>query len=124
MTDMTAHGCLICAVRTLTEGRPREWSTTKDLDPGTTITGVVIKTGDQPSHFEAQVPFLDLWLGGLERIRVAGHSLQLRNSIEALEAKIGDTVTVTFGGSVEIKTGRMAGQMMKTFTATVERGHH
>ena len=128
MTDTTAHdwdGCLMCAVRALTEGRPREWSTTKDLEPGTTITGVVVKNGEQPSYWsDGRAPFLDLWLGGVERVRVAGHSLQLRDALEAIDAQIGDTVTVTFGGSVEITTGRLAGQMMKTFTASVERGHH
>ena len=129
MTDTTAHdwdGCLICAVRALTEGRPRDWPMTKDLAAGTTITGVVIKTGDQPTHWadNGRAPFLDLWLGGIERVRVAGHSLSLRNALEAIEAQIGDTVTVTFDGSVEITTGRLAGQMMKTFTASVERGHH
>lgn len=129
MTDTTAHdwdGCLICAVRALTEGRPRDWSMTKDLEPGTAITGVVVKTGEQPTHWgdNGRTAFLDLWLGGIERVRVAGHSISLRNALEAIEAQIGDTVTVTFDGPVELTTGRLKGQTMKIFTASVERGHH
>lgn len=117
-------GCLMCAVRALTEGRPKDWVMTNTLEPGQAITGVVLRQGQQPSHYEPQVPYVDLWLGGPERVRVAGHGLSLREALLAAETQVGDTVTVTFEGESEIQTGKFKGHMFKRYTVGVRRGHH
>jgi hypothetical protein len=119
-------GCLMCAVRALTEGRPVDWATHKSRVEGDTVTGVVLRQGVQPSHYsEAQVPYVDLWLGGVERARVAGHGQVLREALISAELQVGDTVTVTFE---ETKTftpkGRSEPVTYKVFTVEVARGHH
>lgn len=122
-------GCLVCAVRAMTQGRPKDWAMTKDLAPGSTVTGVVMRTGSQPTHYNTDpVPFLDLWIGGVDRVRVTGHSQSLREQIVSAEAEVGDTVTATF---VEIRHFQSkfdrpgdAPRTMKIFEVSVERGHH
>lgn len=117
-------GCLMCAVRALTMGRPIDWAQSKNREVGDTVTGVVLKAGVQPSHYEVQVPYLDLWLGGPYRVRIAGHGMSLRNALEAIEAEVGDTVTVTFTEIREIQTGKYKGNEFKVFDVEVKRGHH
>lgn len=117
-------GCLMCAVRMLTEGRSKDWPLDPDRKPGDTITGVVLRQGIQPSHFESQVPYVDLWLGGPDRARVAGHGSSLRDSLDAAETQVGDTVTVTFEKVHEIESGKYKGRPFKVYTVEVKRGHH
>lgn len=117
-------GCLMCAVRALTEGRAKDWSMDPERKVGDTITGVVLRQGQQPSHFEAQVPYVELWLGGAERVRVAGHGMVLREALLAAEIQVGDTVTVTFEKVAEIQKGPRAGTTYKVYEVTVQRGHH
>lgn len=130
MTTTNEHdwdGCLMCAVRALTEERPREWSLRpvgQEFEPGESVTGVVLRQGEQPSHFESRVPFMDLWLGGVERARVAGHGMSLREAMLAAEIQVGDTVTVTFEKETEIQSGKYKGKPFKLFTVAVKRGHH
>lgn len=118
-------GCLVCAVRALTMGTPKNWGLGKDnLEVGASVTGVVMRRGEQPSHFESRVPYVDLWLGGVERVRVAGHGTSLRTALECAEAEVGDTLTVRYEGEVEILSGRMKGSLLRKFSAEVRRGHH
>jgi hypothetical protein len=117
-------GCLMCAVRALTEGRPKDWSALVKT-PGETVTGVVLRMGNQPTFYSNEpVPFVDLWLGGVTRVRATGHSMTLREQLVAAEIQVGDTVTVRFDG--EAKGAMKSGKQMayKTWTVTVERGHH
>lgn len=130
-TEMNSHdwdGCLMCAVRALTLGTPKTWGLMKagkEMQPGDSITGVVVRKGEQPSHYEARVPYLDLWLGGIERVRVAGHGQSLRAALESTEADVGDTVTVVFDGTYEFKRkGTNEPATMRKFSAEVRRGHH
>ena len=60
----------------------------------------------------------------MERVRVAGHGMSLRGVLEAIEAEIGDTVTIRFEGEQEIQTGKMAGKTFRKFSGDVRRGHH
>jgi len=128
MTDETHDwdGCLMCAVRALTEGRPQDWALRKDPAEGDTVTGVVLRMGTQPTYYtDAQAPYVDLWLGGVERVRVAGHGTMLREALISAEIQVGDTVTVTFEGVKPIPAkGRQPERSFKKFTVTVERGHH
>lgn len=117
----------MCAVRALTEGRPKEWVTVfgkVDAEPGDSVTGVVMRMGEQPSHYEDRVPYIDIWTGGIERVRVAGHGMSLRESLLAAEIQVGDTVTVTFERLSEIQTGKFKGQKFRLFAVDVKRGHH
>lgn len=128
MTEIQGHhadGCLMCAVRALTEGRAKEWQTE---EPGE-VTGVVLRMGNQPSAFTPKVPFIELWLGGQERVRLAGHAGVLASLLENAELQVGDTVTVRYLGKRESKatpsqtrTGRAPNQY-KAFELSVERGH-
>lgn len=50
-TEQEVHdwdGCLMCAVRALTEGRAPEWALNNDRKPGDTVTGVVLRQGETP----------------------------------------------------------------------------
>lgn len=118
--ETVAH-CLMCAIRQLTEGRPKTWEPESD---GDTVIGIVLRTGTQPSHFQGQVPFIDLWLGELDRVRVVGHAANLGQAIEAAEAKVGDRIVARFDGRRQVERGRLAGRSYRVFTVEVQRGHH
>lgn len=128
MTETTAHdwdGCLMCAVRALTEGKPREWGPPQDLEPGAEVTGVILRMGTVSSRFSTEpVPFVDLWIGGVERVRITQFGLPMRTAIAATEPQIGDTLTVRFEGERAIESGRYEGKTYKAYSATIERGHH
>lgn len=121
-------GCLMCAVRALTEGRPQTWGLRAkgeaDPTPGSSVSGVVMRMGEQASHFESKVPYVDLWLGGIERVRVAGHSISLREAIISAELQVGDSVTFTYEGEVQFQPKNGGPSSFRKFSATVERGHH
>jgi hypothetical protein len=128
MTEIAGHhedDCLMCAVRALTEGRAKEWW---PEDPAE-VTGVVLRQGTQPTHYSGPTLFVELWLGGRERVRVAGHSSMLRSLIEGSEIQVGDTVTVRYLGKKPIKSGRpepsrsTMPREYKAFELEVQRGH-
>jgi len=128
MTEIEAHhedGCLMCAVRALTEGRAKEWMPEEPSE----VTGVVLRQGTQPTHFSGIAPFVELWLGGRERTRVTGHAMILSSLIEGAELQVGDTVTVQYNGKKEAKltpsqarTGKTP-NVYKTYELEVRRGH-
>ncbi len=132
METIEAHdwdGCLMCAVRALTQGRPLEWNISRDRVEGDTVTGVLLRRGNVPSNItNSPVPFIDLWTGGVNRIRVTAYGIALRNAIEAAEIEVGDTVTVRFDGDQPLppnpRLGRTVPATYKAYTVTVERGHH
>lgn len=116
-------GCLMCTVRALTEGEPEIWN------PGepASVKGVVIRTGTVTSEYtlwDVMIPFVDLWLGGLSRVRIVAYGATLRSAIEKAEVKVGDTMTAEYLGFGEILTGKYAGKPYRKYAATVERGHH
>lgn len=120
--DRTAHedGCLMCAVRALTEGDPAaSWVP----GAGATISGVVLRKGELTTEF-GQVPFVDLWTGGTGRVRVAAYPSTLRRSIEAAAPRIGDRLQVWFDGERFIEPPHpKAGRTYKAFSVNVQRGH-
>jgi hypothetical protein len=126
MTDHVIEmheGCLLCAVRALTEGQPEAWQPTT---LGDQVQGVVLKTGTQPSDFgrDGSVRFVDLYSGVSSRIRVWAYSSVLAREIERAEVQVGDVLTVTYAGLGIAPTGRFAGREYKKFTVSVTRGHH
>lgn len=125
MTEIQGHhadGCLMCAVRALTEGRAKLWD---NRDPGAEVTGVVLRQGVESTPFGESM-FIELWLGGSNRVRVLAHSSMLASLIEGAELKVGDTVTIRYVGQIEVPvTHRFykPGRTMKKFELSVERGH-
>jgi len=115
----------MCAVRTLTEGTPDAWN---PGEPSSSVTGVVLRTGDVPSTLPWSPvdsdPFLDLWTGGMDRVRIVAYGAMLRNAIQKAAALVGDTVTVTFTHWGVINSGKHQGLKFKAFTVSVVRGHH
>ena len=109
----------MCAVRALTEGVPATWTFE---NAGDTTSGVVLKKGNVATDF-GPVPFVDLWLGGSQRIRVMAWGSQLRHAIDGAEPQIGDRLQVWFDGEQELTKGPMAGRIIKRFSANVQRGH-
>jgi hypothetical protein len=119
----TPDGCLMCAVRALTEGEPRTWW------PGepASVEGVVLQYGKTTSQFAPMgetIPYVDLWLGHMDRIRIKAYSATLRTALTKAAPQVGDTLTVTFEGHREITSGKLRGQKYRHHTVTVERGHH
>jgi hypothetical protein len=125
MTTIEGHhedGCLMCAVRALTEGRAKEWVPEEPAE----VTGVVLRQGTQPSHFSSSgpVPFIELWLGGTERVRVTGHSSMLNSMITGAELQVGDTATIRYLGKtakLQMRTGKTFDY--KVYEVEVQRGH-
>lgn len=121
----TADGCLMCAVRELTEGTPQAW--VPDTD-GQQISGTVLKVGTVEHPFggygQERAPFVDLWLGGTDRIRVIGYSAMLGKALLDTQAQVGDRMSVIYVGKDVVSGGRRAGKPYSVFTATVTRGHH
>lgn len=116
--------CLLCAVRTLTEGDPKMWSWE---NPGDAVTGVILKTGltSMPYSMTGEtIPYVDLWLGRGERIRVVAYAAHLGNQIRGADGKVGDTLTVQYTGEDILQKGKFAGRPYKTFQVTIQRGHH
>lgn len=123
--EQHADGCLMCAVRALTEGDPAAtWTPTTE---GATISGVVLRMGTIFSEFAAigggQIPFVDLWTGGTGRVRIKAYSASLRHAIDGVAPQIGDRLAVWFDGEAVIESGRFEGRPYKRFSANVQRGH-
>lgn len=114
--------CLMCAVRALTEGDPAAtWTPTTE---GQTISGVVLRMGTRATDF-GPVPFVDLWTGGIGRVRIMAYASTLRHALDGVAAQIGDRLSVWFDGEgIVDRPGRpMHGRPYKRFSANVQRGH-
>lgn len=122
-TTHEPDGCLMCAVRALTEGDAPVWW---PGEPGASVTGVVVRMGQLPAEaFSPEpIPFVDLWLGHLDRVRIKAYGSTIRRALEAAAPQVGDTLTVTFEGHREIPAGRQRGQKYRHHTVTITRGHH
>lgn len=116
-------GCLMCAVRALTSGTPQAWVPIV----GEWVSGVVLARGRTVSQFASSpadtVPYLDLWLGDMDRIRVIGFGVVLTDLIEREDPQVGDTVTVTYLGSALVQAGKNVGKEYKKYNLEVRRGH-
>jgi hypothetical protein len=126
MTTSQIHeydGCLMCAVRALTEGTPPAW---KPEQVGEKVTGVVLRKLELTSRFsfEGTYPAVDLWIGGTERIRVHAFGANLRQALTGAEPQVGDTATVRYDGLVRLEAGVFKGKSIKAWTVQVSRGHH
>lgn len=119
-------GCLMCVVRQMTEGTPELIWPSAEINPGDEVTGVVLRVGTKPSPwgFGEDVPFVDLWTWGKDRVRVMCYPLSLRQGVEFSNFKIGDTAMIRFDGMEEVKRWQFKGRMQKIFTVAVTRGHH
>lgn len=119
---MTEHNhqadCLMCAVRALTEGTPPIWNPQTE---GEQTSGVILTTGEVSTNL-GMVPFVDLWRGGLERIRIMAYAASLRHALESAAGLIGDTLTVWYDGKRDVKlnTGTTS---YRAFSANAQRGH-
>jgi hypothetical protein len=112
--------CLMCAVRALTEGDPESyWAPTT---PGENISGVVLRTGTGTGNWGV-FPFVDLWLGGRDRIRLNAGSLGFQSELSRAAARVGDRLQVWFEGEKILEKGRMAGRRYRAFRVEVQRGH-
>jgi hypothetical protein len=115
-------GCLMCAVRALTEGDPAAtWNPTQ---PGATIGGVVLRQGEVSTDF-GRVPYVDLWQGGTGRVRVMAYSGSLRHALSGAAAQIGDRLQLWFDGegTVDRPGHPIHGRPYKRYSANVQRGH-
>jgi hypothetical protein len=126
MTEIAGHhedDCLMCAVRALTQGRAKEWTPEEPAE----VTGVVLRQGTQPNRFSSTPsPFIELWTGGRDRVRVVGYSAMLGSLIEGAELQVGDTATVRYVGKREVsmrgRNGPVTGEY-RAFELEVQRGH-
>jgi hypothetical protein len=130
-----APGCVVCAVRALTEGTPKIWTPNT---PGQRVSGVVLAVGTVPSPFQttAPLPFVDLLVGPrrwsmdgvpvAERVRVVCYGTSLAAKVTDAAPVIGDILTVTFEGTRTIPPrGRwLDGRQYRAFSVEVHRGHH
>jgi hypothetical protein len=115
--------CLMCAVRALTEGDPAvRWPT--DDSMAETVSGVVLRQGEVSTNL-GQFPFVDLWLGRSNRVRVMAYNDSLRHALSGAAAQVGDRLTIRFDGEQIIdRPGRpLHGRPYKTYTVEVQRGH-
>lgn len=116
-------GCLMCAVRALTEGEPEVW---RPSEPAS-VKGVVLWVGTVPNRYAVMAgdtfPVVDLWLGGLDRVRVIGHG-SLGRELDRLAPTVGDTLTVAYTGHGTIEGGKYAGGAYRAHTVEITRGHH
>jgi hypothetical protein len=130
MTEQTNHpgsgpDCVICVVRALTEGTPKIWTPST---AGQAVTGVVLKLDEHPVPFapDGKVPAMDLWLGGLERVRVVALGTTLMKGIEEAAPAVGDRLRVTYFGLGTIPPRGLftEARTYRKFTVEVSRGHH
>lgn len=115
-------GCLMCAVRALTEGNPAvTWNPERE---GATIGGVVLRQGQVSTNL-GEIPFVDLWQGGTGRVRVMAYSSTLRRALTDGAPQVGDRLQVWFDGQGTIdRPGHpLHGRPYKRFSANVQRGH-
>ena len=127
MTEHTNHtesgsvpGCIMCAVRTLTEGTPRVWT---PGTPGQSVNGAVLAHGTTDTNF-SPVPYVDLWLGGTARIRVILFGFSLQQGVKDAQAQIGDRLEIRFNGMKMVESVRLPSRPYRDFSVGVTRGHH
>jgi hypothetical protein len=117
-TNHEPDGCPVCIVRALTEGEPRAWWPNEPAS----VKGVVLQVGRTTSQFAIYgqtLPYVDLWLGGTDRARVAGYG-----SLGRIQPTVGDTLTVAYTGQGTIERGKHAGKPYRMHTVEITRGHH
>lgn len=115
--------CPVCIVRALTEGEPRPWWPSEPA----TVEGVVLKVGTVPNHLGTIVradtfPFVDLWLGGTDRVRIVGYG-SVGREFDRLKPTVGDTLTVQYVGQGTIDSGKYAGRAYRKHDVQIQRGH-
>lgn len=112
-------GCLMCAVRALTEGKPEVWAPETS---GQNVSGVVLRMGEDGTNF-GSIPFVDLWTGGHGRVRIRAFAIGLRHALDQASAKVGDRLTVNYDGEQVVNSARYGQRPYKVFSASVQRGH-
>lgn len=118
--------CPVCVVRALTEGEPKVWFPSEPAS----VKGVVLRTGDTPAALNvsailgtSNLPYVDLWLGGMDRVRLIGFG-SLGRELDRLKPTVGDTLTVAYTGQGTIQRGKFAGRAYRAHTVEITRGHH
>lgn len=69
------------------------------------------------------IPYVDLWLGGTDRVRIVGYG-SLGRDLDRIKPTTGDTLTVDYVGQGTIKSGRFQGRAYRKYTVEITRGHH
>lgn len=122
--DHTGPECPVCLVRALTEGEPNPWFPSEPAS----VKGVVIKIGTTPNRYSMVAgdtfPYVDLWLGGTDRVRISGIGATFRTALERAAPTVGDTLTVAYTGQGTIDRGKHAGRAFRMHTVEITRGHH
>jgi hypothetical protein len=115
--------CPVCITRALTEGEPLLWWPNEPA----TVKGVVLKVGTVPNRYPMiageTIPYVDLWLGGTDRVRISALGLMFRNQLERAAPTVGDTLTVAYTGQGTIDGGKYRGQAYRMHTVEIQRGH-
>lgn len=116
--------CPVCVVRALTEGEPKTWWPSEPAS----VKGVVLQVGRTATQFsryigDGTIPYVDLWLGGTDRVRVAGYG-HVGRELDRVNPVTGDTLTVTYDGVGTIERGKFAGRPYRMHTVEITRGHH
>lgn len=115
--------CPVCVVRALTEGEPTVWWPNEPAS----VKGVVLQIGRTTSQFTTYVgetiPYVDIWLGGLDRVRIVGYG-HVGRELDRVKPVTGDTLTVTYTGVGTIERGKFAGRPFRKYTVEITRGHH
>lgn len=127
LAEMTSNqepdDCPVCILRALTEGEPKSWFPSEPAS----VNGVVLQYGRTASRFTAYVdgniPFVDLWPGGTDRVRILGYG-SLGRELDRLAPTVGDTLTVAYTGQGTIERGKYAGRAYRAHTVEIKRGHH
>lgn len=124
-TNHIKDGCPVCIVRALTEGEPNQWFPSEPA----TVQGVVLKIGSQSAARNVSailgvldLPYVDLWLGGVQRVRLIGYG-SLGRDLDRLAPTVGDTLTVAYTGQGTIPSGKFAGRAYRAHTVEIMRGH-
>lgn len=120
-------GCLLCAVRALTEGVPPVW----DPSVGDTVRGVVLARGEHLGLFDTRQGYVDLYVNGHEgtemehgvRIRLIGGAI-FESHLDGCAPHVGDTLTVKYLGRVAARKIRtMPERMFRDWAMAIRRGH-
>lgn len=115
--------CPVCIVRSLTEGEPQTWFPSEPAS----VKGVILWVGTIPTPFAMlatdTLPVVDLWLGGMDRVRIVGYG-NLGRELNRMAPTVGDTLTVTYTGHGTIARGKYAGRAYRAHTVEITRGHH
>lgn len=114
----------MCLVRALTEGEPKTWWPNEPAS----VKGVVLVQGRVRDRFaldtDGKVSFVDLWLGGMNRVRILTYGFTLSEAMAKASPQVGDTLTVHYEGQGTIERGKYAGRPFRKHLVEIERGHH